>query len=476
MSTSTSGRRVAARRRARPGRGGVAGAAVVLTAAALLAAGSLVHATPEAAPSPASVPVDEVTGACLGWPQGATGQASTLAAPLPESEAVADGGRLTAGPVGDKPTGLPAGARGRVRSLDAPKPGGAVAVTATGGAAVGRATFSSVRAAGSGLALQQCLSPLPRWSFTGGGAALDHRSQLVLANVDPGPAVVDVVVQGPKGAAEDVGTRGITLAPGEVRIIDLVDVAPQSDELGVTVEASRGRVVAGLADGFATRPAAEPGREWIPGQQEAARTLRLAPLPRDADERTLVVANPTDREALVEVQVSGASGAFTPTGLEEVRVPAESVTTQDLGDAVGKESAALVLRSPVPVTASVRSTKGGDVSYAGAVPVLDGPAAAVLEKGAAAEVLVSAGDKEAKAAVTAYSTSGAKVGSTSLELSANATAAWNPKGSAAYVVVTPVQGRVWGGVSVAGGAGISQVALRSLPVSLEQPVVVPVVR
>jgi len=297
-----------------------------------------------------------------------------------------------------------------------------------------------------------------------------------MANVDPGPAVVDVVVQGPEGTAQDVGTRGITLAPGEVRTIDLVDVAPQSDELGVTVDASRGRVVAGLADGFASRPGAEPGREWIPGQQEAARTLRLAPLPQDADKRTLVVANPTDREALVEVQVSGASGAFVPTGLEAVRVPAESVATQDLGDAVGKESAALVLRSPVPVTATVRSTKGGDVSYAGAVPVLDGPAAAALEKGAAAEVLVIAGDQAAKAAVTAYSSSGGKVDSTSLEVSAKATAAWKPKGNAAYVVVTPAQGRVWGGVSVAGDAGISQMALRSLPVSLEQPVVVPVVR
>jgi Family of unknown function (DUF5719) len=475
MSTSAPGRRVAARRRPRPTRGGIAAAVIVLLAVGLLAAGALAQASPETRPRPTSVPVEQVTTACLGWPQAASGEISTVAAPLPEDAPEAEGGELTTAAVGGKPKEQAAGDRGAVRTLDAPGREEALAVSATGGAAVGRATFQVDRADGAGLALQQCPEPRSRWWFTGGGAGLDHQSQLVLANVDPGPAVVDVLVQGPDGLADDVGTRGITLAPGEVRTIDLLDVAPQADELSVLVDAARGRVVAGLADAFATQPAAEPGAEWVPAQPEASRALRLVPLPRSADRRTLVIANPSpDREALVEVRVSGQSGSFVPTGLEAVRVPAQSVVTEDIGDAVGQEASAVLLRSPVPVTATVRSTKAGDVSYAAAAPLLDGPAAALL--GGGSEVIVTAGPGAVRTTVTAYSSAGQKVASTRLEVPASATASWRPRGRTAYVVVTPVQGRLSGGVTVTGGGGLSQVPLSPLPVSLEQPVVVPVVR
>lgn len=480
MSTPSAGRRVATRRRPRPSRrparGAAVGAALVVLAAALLVLGGMVEAPPEAAPRPSSVPVDEVTTACLGWPGAASGQSWTLAAPVPDTGDASDGGDLTTGPVGSKGTPEVQGARGRVRTLDPPGSGEGLVVTATGSAAVGRATFQADRADGAGFALQQCLQARSRWSFTGGGAALDHRSQLVIANVDPGPAVVDVVVQGPSGVAEDVGTRGITVAPGEVRTIDMVDVAPQSDELMVRVDATRGRVAAGLADSFATQPAAEPGREWVPGQLEASRSMTLAPLPRLADRRSLVVANPTDREALVEVRISGESGSFAPTGLEEVRVPPRSVVTEDLGEAVGRASAAVVLRSPVPVTATVRSSRGRDVTYAGAVSVLDGPSAALLEENTAADVQLTAGAAAARARVTAYSASGKEIDSTELKVPATATTAWSPKGKAAYVVVDPVKGDVSGGVSVAGGSGDSQAPLQTLPLRLERPVVVPVVR
>lgn len=470
MSTPNAGRRIAARRRTRPSSSAVAGLVLVASAGLLLVAGGQVEASTEPSPRPTSVPVDELTTACLGWPGKASAESSTLAAPLPSDDTEEqDAGGLTVGPVGEKPRKERAGTRGALRSLDAPGSGEALTVTATGAAAVGRATFQVDRGEAAGLATQECLQPRSRWWFTGGGAGLDHRSQLVMANIDTGPAVVDVVVQGPDGVAEDVGTRGVTIAPGEVRTIDLVEVAPQADELAVRVDTTRGRVVAGLADGFATQPAAEPGRDWLPGQEEAARLIRLAPLPRAADRRTLVLSNPADREALVEVRVSGESGSFVPTGLEQVRVPAQSVVTEDLGDAVGRDASAVVLRSPVPVTATVRSTRDGDASYAAAVPVLDGPAAALLEGDA--EVQLSAAEGAASATVTAYSAGGDEVDSTALKLSSNGTAAWSPKGKAVYVVVTPERGLLSGGVSLAGGGGVSQLALRPLPVTLRMPYV-----
>jgi hypothetical protein len=476
--TPTPGRRIATRQRRRMDRGTLVGAGAVALTALLLAAASAVQAEPEPPARPTTAPVDRSTAACLGARTPGTAEPFTLAAPLPaEVEGVDEDGTLETG-TGDGPgSEVGPGQRGSLRPLDAPAADEALVVSATGGQAVGRATFQVDTSPGDALVgVQECLPPRSSWWFTGGGAGLDHRSRLVMANVDPGPAVVDVVVHGPDGAVDSVSTRGITIAPGDVRTLDLVEVAPQSDELAVHVEASRGRVVAGLADAFATRPGATPGHEWVPAQTETAREVRLAPLPRRADGRTLVVANPNDREALVDVEVSGESGAFAPTDVAQVRVPPESVVTADLGQAVGGDASAVLLRSPVPVTATVRSAAGADVSYAAVAPVLTGPSAAVLVDGSQAGVHLTAGDERATATVTAYADDGSEVESAEVEVPPTATLAWTPEGAAAYVVVTPGEGSVAGGVALAGDAGLSQVPLRPLPIALRQPVVVQVVR
>jgi hypothetical protein len=235
-------------------------------------------------------------------------------------------------------------------------------------------------------------------------------------------------------------------------------------------------VAAGLADDFATTPAADPGHEWVPPQTEASRTVRLGPLPRRADRRTLVVSNPGDREALVDVEVSGASGSFAPADLSQVRVPPGAVVTADLGSSIGREASAVVLRSPVPVTATVRSADAEDISYAAALPVLGGPAAAVLSEDAQAAVVLTSGEGASTATVTAYSSRGDEVDSEELTVPPTATLSWTPRGRAAYVVVTPRGGQVFGGVSLAGESGVTQLPLRPLPVVLTRPAVEPVVR
>jgi hypothetical protein len=479
MSTPTPGRRVAKRQRRRPDRAALAGFGAVALAASLLAAASWVEPEPEPPARPTMVAPDRTTTACLGTRTPGSAEVLTLAAPLPSEDAGSgeDGGALEVVTGGESDREVGVGDRGALQTLEAPTAGAAAVVNATGEPAIGRATFQVDRSPDEALVgVQECQAPRSRWWFTGGGAGLDHRSRLVMANVDPGPAVVDVVVHGPDGVVDSVDTRGITIAPGEVRTIDLVEVAPQTEELAVHVEASRGRVVAGLADAFATTPAATPGHEWIPVQPEAARRIRLAPLPRRADRRTLVVANPSDREALVDVEVSGESGAFAPTDVAQVRVPPGSVVTADLGQVVGEDASAVLLDSPVPLTATVRSAAGADVSYAAAVPVLTGPAAAVLTGETQAGVHLTAGDDGATATATAYSADGSEVDSVELEVAPTATLAWSPEGAADYVVVTPGKGGVAGGVALAGAAGLSQVPLRPLPVALRQPVVVPVVR
>lgn len=474
MSTPATGRRSASRS-ARP-RDGLAAAGVVLVvlAAGLLAVAGAVEAAPEEHGRASAEKVERVDVACAAFPGLGAGARWTLAPDLEDSR---KGGSLEAGAVGGELAPVDA-APGALTEVEVEGDRGTAAqVSAEGPAAYARTTHQVDDArSGAALAVQECGQPRSRWWFTGAAAGLDHSSSLVLANLDPGPAVVDIEVLSADQDDEAQATRGLTVQPGEVRTVDLLEVAPQAEELTVHVEASRGRVVAALADELATAPAAAAGVEWIPAQPEASRVLRLAPLPKRADRRTLVVANPSDREALVGVELAGPGGTFTPEALPQLRVPPGAVVTADVEDVVGQESAGIVLRSSVRLTATVRSARGQDIAYAAAAPALSGPSAATVPDRTRPTVQLTAADLGGRAEVTAHAADGEEVDAQTLDLEPGATVTWEPKGDVTYLVVTPEKGRVWGGVSLAGARGLSQVPLQSLPTVLRRPVVVPVLR
>lgn len=470
------GRRVASRSARTSGRPGpLAGVSLTAVVVAGLLAGSASLASPDATEVATGrpVPVDQVTAGCVPAPAPGTLTVSTLAAPLTGTP---DGGTLAAGAAGQPSDGERPPRRGVLERL-APDADTSLVVAADGATARGRATFRVDRPRGvRAVSVAECPAPRSRWWFTGAGAGLDHTSSLVLLNVDPGPAVVDVLVHGEDGPVDSVGTRGVTVPAGGTTTVDLVDVAPQADELAVHVEASRGRVVAAVADRLATEPGAGAGLAWLPAHDDAARVVRLAPLPARADGRALVVTNPSGREALVGVQVAGESGTFAPTGLDQLRVPPGSVVTVDLAEAVGEVASAVVLTSPVPVTAAVRSTRGEDVEYAGPAPVLRGPAAALVAEGTTATVQLTAGDDGGSARVVGYTADGRPVDETVLDVEPGTTGTWSPGRRVAYLVLTPVAGRVFGGVSLAGDAGLGALVLRPLPTVQDRPSVVPVLR
>ena len=402
----------------------------------------------------------------------------TVAPPVPADGTGIDG-RLTAtGP--DPDAAAPAGedldpARGPMVEL--PGTDEPTVLRAEGAPAVGRASYVTREGASGGAVVQECLRPRAEWWFTGAGADLDHRSRLVLANVDESPAVVDVRVYGPDGQVDSVGTLGMTVAPGESRTLDLVDVAPQADELAVHVLTTRGRVAAAVSDSFTSLGGDVPGRAWLPAQAGAARSLRLGPLPTQAAARTLLVANPTGRTALVQLTVSGAAGSFAPTETSQVRVPAGSLVATDVGSAFTDEAAALRLDSNLPVAASLRSTvrRGGTelVVYAGVLEPVAGPAVAPAVPGGVLHL--TAGEVAVAADVAAYAANGTEVAGTRLDVPTGATAPWPLPARAAYVVVDPVRGRPSGGVVGPAADGYASVALRPLLLELRRPAVVPVV-
>lgn len=455
-----------------PGRGSAVAAFLVvgLAAVAVLFAGSATPASRSASTGSAEL-VTRLAAACPGLTQ-STGTSTRLLAGSAPVRGVGSDGTLRHGTLGGSTSRLPLRRGDLVRFTGSAT--GPSLLEAQGEIAAGLFGYraDSDDRAGT-LALAACAPPRATWWFTGAGATLDHTSRLEITNLDPGPAVVDVRVFGPGGEVQTTGTTGITIAPGTRSVIALKDIAPQSDELMINVAASQGRVVAAVSDEFAHSPGATAGSEWLPAQALPSRVLRLAGLPEKADSRTLLVANPADREAVVDVRVAGTSGLFAPAGLDQVSVPPGAVVATDLTKSFGTAVGAVRLRSQVPVVAGVRSVSGSDSSYAASVTPLSGPAAAPVVAGARTTVLVTAGELRARASVRAYDADGTEVASKDLVLEPTATAAWSPGDKATYLVLTPGRGSVSGAVSIS-GRGLSQAPLAGLSVRLRRPDVHPV--
>lgn len=471
------GRRAApARRRAesrrRFGPGGIDGAGL-LALGLVVMAGILVAFTPKAEPArtPATISGSLVDRTVLSCPdtdaQLRTETGIGLAtAEGPLAELGADG-TVLAGPLGGTgdPVDLRRGELVDTGDLAAP------VVDASGDVAAGLFAFRGDRAQdGAARAVARCTEPRASWWFVGAGATLDHEAELTMANVDPAPAVVDVEVFGPTGEIETVGTRGITIRPGERVELPMTEIAPQRDDLVVHVEASRGRVAAAVLDQYASRPGADRGLAWLPAAERPARKVRLAGVHPAGREHTLLVGNPSDLEALVEVQVSGETGTFTPAGMEDLSVPPGSVVAVGLEE-LGGEAVAVRLSSRVPVVAVVRSSRGGDTSYAGAVDALNGPAAVPVVPGRTT-VQLTAGDDPATVRVTGYDRDGSEAGEEELEVGATATATWRPPRGTDYAVVQPLDGSVYGAATYA-RPGLAQAGLVTLPVRVRQPYVAP---
>ncbi|HET6627743.1 MAG TPA: DUF5719 family protein [Nocardioidaceae bacterium] len=475
MSAPRAGRRMATARPPRFDAGVVLAVVLAVLAVAAVLVASSGRAPDQHAAQASGVPVDHALHGCprFAAPRGTSTTAVTGAAPVP---GLGERGSVRYGAPGDAPSSWTEADLGRGELLRIEAGAGdpqALAVEATGRLAAGLFTFE-VDAADSSTAVTDCPSPRAQWWFTGAGATLDHTSELVLTNLDTGPAVVDVQVLGPDGEVETVGTRGITVAPGERSTLSLTDVAPQGEELAVSVVASRGRVVAAVSDSFTPGTAAATGTDWIPAQSSPSRVLRLAGLPAKADSHTLIVANPSQLEALVDVRVSSGTGSFTPTDDAQVRVPPGTVVATDLSGTIGRDASAVTLRSTVPVTGSVRSVAAGDTSYAGSVRPLTAPAVAPVPGGARATVQVTAvaTDEPATATVASYARDGSRTGSTTVEVPGGATLTTSPEKKADYVVVTARGGRLVGAVTYR-GEGLAAMPLRPLALRVDEPVVLP---
>jgi Family of unknown function (DUF5719) len=461
------------------------GSALLAAVLVVLAAASVATTRPAGRsglpPAAAATSSRLVTGTDLGCPDrtaaaAGEGGTSSLRVGLAGVSGRAGGGRVTLAP-GGRSVVIE---RGRVLDVAGPDVGllrgrGRVAAGLFGFRTEGR----THRGRAPTLAVASCAAPRAQWWFTGAGAGLDHTSTLQLTNLDPDPAVVDLRVLGPDGDVDTAAARGVVLPPGSRRSLALAGVAPGADDLALGVHATRGRVVASVTDAVRTRSGAPAGREWLPGVERGSRTLWLAGVPaagnlRTGVARTLLVANPSELEAVVDVAVSDTSGTFTPTGVHDLAVAPGALARVDLTRALGDEPVAVRLRSGVPVLASLRCTQAGDESYAVPATALTGPAAAPVVPGVDATVELTAGTgAAARAEVAAYGAGGRRLGGAIVAVPVGGTTSWHAPPRAAYLVVTPAsRGAVQGAVAYVGG-GVAATPLVDLPLREQRVPVAP---
>jgi len=257
-------------------------------------------------------------------------------------------------------------------------------------------------------AATSCRTPQPDYWFTGVGAASIHTSRLELVNPDSGPAVADIDIYGRDGLLQSDDVRGVTVRGGTSTTIDLAQSAPNRFELAVHVTVTRGRLGAALVNRISDTATST---DWLPAQSTPTTRNVLLGLAQGGGDRELVVANPSDDQARVQLKVIGSGSTFSPVGVDEISVPPQSVVITDVskvvGKAVAKEESGLMVTSDVPVTAGLRSLAGGDLSHAAtASPATE---AAVLLPEGDATLVMAAPFQAGSATVTSYDAEGARL-------------------------------------------------------------------
>jgi hypothetical protein len=312
-----------------------------------------------------------------------------------------------------------------------------------------------------GPAAVSCLAPTSDQWFTGLGAAARHQSVLELVNPDPGAAVADITLIGPRGPIDAPGLRGITVPGGRSLRLDLSQETPIRGELAAHVVVSRGRLGAYAADSFDELGRGEAGEDWL-APQDAGDDLTLLGLPGGAGTRVLLLANDGDDEVRAIVRVVTKDSAFRPEGLDEVRVPPGSVTRVPLSDILGaaiKDGAVgLHVEASHPVTATLRSFVDGDLSHTVPLPLLTGATQTILPDGQATVVL--AGEGVGSAEVLARLEGGGKKVVT-VDLAPGRTTTVRLPERAVLVQVTPSSTTLRGAVVVEDG-GAAVLGLRDL--------------
>ena len=415
-------------------------------------------AVPAADRSPVSTALSRATVVCPAPTGRGDAIAVTSAAPGVRGRVSVGLGRSAA------PTAI---ASGRVTTTDASGES-PVAIIGADATAPGLVAALSARA---DTAVAPCRPPAPAEWFTGVGAGAGHTSVLELTNPDPGTAVADVTVYGRHGLVDAPRLRGVSVPGASTVRLDLGQLVPRRDELALEVVSARGRIGANVLDRIDPVGSAPLTQDWLSGQTAPATSnLLLGIAPGAGARRTLVVANGGPDEVSATVKAVSGRSVFAPEGLPTVRVPPQSAVrvnvSRVLAPLLKDGVTGLLVTGSAPVTATLRSYAGDDVSHAVGDPAIDPTvdrAATVLipdrGKGARATVQLAGATRAGVVQVVARSASGRRLGTSRVEVAPQRGYSVELPRGVRLVTVTPARTSVSGAVLLTDPRGSAVVPL-----------------
>ncbi|MQA03659.1 MAG: hypothetical protein GEV07_13375 [Streptosporangiales bacterium] len=237
-----------------------------------------------------------------------------------------------------------------------------------------------------GMADVRCATPSNNWWFAGPPTTGGASSELYLSNIDSAAATVDVLVYGPDGPVDPNVGRGISVDPGEQRVVSVTELAPELPVSAVRVVAKTGRVAASVRsevkDGGTSY-----GASWVPPATPKSGNLIVPALPPGAGDRKLVLFTPSGEDSTVHLRLSTSDGSFAPAGKDRVDLPAQQAISVDLSEMMTKSVTALQVNAQVPLVGAVVAAEGGsgedgDLAYSATSPSLgSGGIAAMVPAG-----------------------------------------------------------------------------------------------
>ncbi|MET3963006.1 hypothetical protein ABIE44_002940 [Marmoricola sp. OAE513] len=329
-------------------------------------------------------------------------------------------------------------------------------VTFVAGRDVATGAFAGQQAStATSLAWLPCPEPRARWWFVGaGGAAVTHDTVLTLSNPRAGEASVDIEVFGPDGPVEAPDFSDVQVPAGGHKVIDLAKTAPAVGELAVKIIARRGLVAVSAVDRFSPGAVGDTATEWLPAQSSPGRSTTIAGIPPERGASTLVVVNPGPVEAIVKVSVIGATGTFTPEALSEFIVGPESVQTLPMASVIDGTPLALRITSAQRVTATLRSVKAGDTSYATGVRLIRGSTAFAVPDGKG-QLVLSSLRQGSTVQVTAHGSGGETLLDDAVKVAARTSVPVALPAGTRYVSLEADRVDAVAGFSVLGKAGVT---------------------
>jgi hypothetical protein len=279
-----------------------------------------------------------------------------------------------------------------------------------------------------GLSAVNCaVGKATQW-FTGVMLNSEDAPELTLVNLDATESAVDITIYGAEGRVSAAGSRGIVVGPKSTYAVPLSVMYSSPDPIAVEVDTSKGRVAAFLRPRF-WDGTESLGADWLPPSATPASEVVLPGVPPGDGGRRLVVANPSQRSAVVKVELLGAEGASVIAGADDIEVAPESVATLDLESGLAQLSGALRLTTGDPavtVTAALLvgssdEAKSSDPAFAVAGKPLPAESLWVVPAAKKAEnslVLSNAGALDATVSLTVSQAPGEEGDTSSLVVGA----------------------------------------------------------